>query len=206
MKIHWKPESFTELTKIWNEYWEYAEFEEESTDEIELKEYVQTMNSLYINGGIILKCFDIPYSVVLDYYFHELTQHFDKTTFFINFFLSESVKKSIPEYKLSGGLVYLPQFNLDISFNDKEGAFTIFKNLLINGGAYRSFNGSEELANTLVKNFCEKVFGVDFTNILIFSTHECWNDWFCDVAWDYSYIIINRNNFKLWVLGITDTD
>ncbi len=206
MKIQWKPESFTELTRVWNEYWQYAEFKERIINEIELEGYVQAVRSLYVNGGMILKCFDIPYSVGLDYYFHVLTKHFDKTTFFINLFLSESVKWSIPEYKLNEGLVYLPQFKLDASFNDRDCAFQTFKNVLINGGAYRSFNGSEEVANILANNFCEKVFEEDFDNILVFSTYECWNDWFYDVAWDYSWVIINRNSYKLWIIGITDTD
>jgi hypothetical protein len=80
-------------------------------------------------------------------------------------------------------------------------------NLLYHGGAYcRNMSQQPRLAKNLAADFCDALFGDRFGEVDIFRCNFPWNDWFYDVAWDYTYFGIDRRLMRVWLLCTTDTD
>ncbi len=79
--------------------------------------------------------------------------------------------------------------------------------LLIFGGAYsRGTDLIETELISVVKDFIDDFLPDGFKNYDYYVTSEAWNGWFCNVAWDYTYIMINRNRKELNLICITDMD
>jgi hypothetical protein len=77
---------------------------------------------------------------------------------------------------------------------------------LVYGGAYTRFSGNSRQAKDLASRFCDAVFGDRFEEILLFSSHEAWSDWFYGIAWDHTWIGFDKRECKVWILCVTDTD
>jgi len=79
--------------------------------------------------------------------------------------------------------------------------------LLVFGGAYSSGTSlkEEELIQS-VKGFIDDFLPDGYKNYDYFVTYEPWSKWFCNVAWDITHIIINRNRKELNLICITDSD
>lgn len=79
--------------------------------------------------------------------------------------------------------------------------------LLVLGGAYSSGTAlkNEELIQT-VKFFIDDFLPDGYRSYDYYVSHEPWNKWFCNVAWDYTFILLNRNRKELNLICITDSD
>jgi hypothetical protein len=42
--------------------------------------------------------------------------------------------------------------------------------------------------------------------MVILRSHSRWNAWFFDVAWDHTFVILDKKHQRLSLLLITDTD
>lgn len=79
--------------------------------------------------------------------------------------------------------------------------------LLVFGGAYSSGTAlkNEELIQT-VKSFIDDFLPDGYRNYDYYVSYESWNKWFCNVAWDYTFIVLNRNRKEMNLICITDSD
>ena len=79
--------------------------------------------------------------------------------------------------------------------------------VLVFGGAYSSGTKlkEEELIQT-VKSFIDDFLPGGYKNYDYFITYEPWNKWFCKVAWDATFLILNRNRKELNIICLTDSD
>jgi hypothetical protein len=74
------------------------------------------------------------------------------------------------------------------------------------GGAYlkTNFHGfeikkiGENAATELLKN--------NFDDTIVCSSNEPWCDFFFDVAWDFTWVVINKSNRNMHIIMATDTD
>lgn len=71
------------------------------------------------------------------------------------------------------------------------------------GGAYQKFSGTEDEAGLLSRHFVA-VIGHDHTQV--FKVLGAWTYWFYDVAWDTSFVILDAQRMRWWILCMTDTD
>lgn len=74
------------------------------------------------------------------------------------------------------------------------------------GGAYENYKGSTEDALRLARKFVRAAGGDDPGGALIFSTFAAWSPWFFDVAWDGTWLWLNRTTGVFTVFLKTDTD
>jgi hypothetical protein len=76
------------------------------------------------------------------------------------------------------------------------------------GGAYPSAsakgNGRTEKENSLA--FCEALFGLRFSEVDYYSTHNGWTPWFGNIGIDWTAILFDRRVRALSILAVTDTD
>ncbi len=76
------------------------------------------------------------------------------------------------------------------------------------GGAYSSASGKgdgrTEKENSLA--FCEALFGLRFSEVDYYSTHNGWTPWFGNIGIDWTAILFDRRVRALSILAVTDTD
>jgi hypothetical protein len=77
---------------------------------------------------------------------------------------------------------------------------------LVQGGAYKKFSGTAREAKDLGGRFCYALFGDRFTEIQIYKTYKAWSRWFHGVAWDVTWLALDKRFMKVWLLCVTDTD
>lgn len=77
---------------------------------------------------------------------------------------------------------------------------------LMQGGAYERFRGSVAEARELASVFRAGLFGDRYEEVQVFFTWKAWTPWFYDIAWDGSWLILDREGPHVTLLCVTDTD
>jgi len=76
------------------------------------------------------------------------------------------------------------------------------------GGAYssakRESDGRAEKESALA--FCDALFGLRFSEVDYYATHNAWTPWFGGIAWDWTAVLFDRRSRALSILAVTDTD
>jgi len=78
---------------------------------------------------------------------------------------------------------------------------------LFAGGAYAPesrITGND--AMQLAAQYCQAAFGRRYEEVSLFSSYEAWTPWFAGIAWDWTSVLFDRLDRKMWVLAVTDTD
>jgi hypothetical protein len=78
--------------------------------------------------------------------------------------------------------------------------------ILVQGGAYRSFQGPAAQAKRLADSAVADLTGRRYEDFRLDRTHEPWTHWFFDVAWDDTLVLTDFRNAEMVVLCVTDTD
>jgi hypothetical protein len=106
--------------------------------------------------------------------------------------------------ELVGGLDFRdePSFTLKSSLTlDGELALA-----LVEGGAYEKWRGPTRTAKQLGAEVCEALFGDRFGDVVSLQSGRAWSAWFRGVAWDHSWLIVDRGIRRLTLLCVTDED
>ena len=117
-------------------------------------------------------------------------------------FSSKFISNAIPKFKIDDGI----SNEYGFEFLNEETTKSALLNLLMNGGAYKKFEKNKKIAKQLTNNFLEAIIENRFDDFKIYLSFEPWNKWYCDVAWDYTYILIDKKKEQFWLFCITDTD
>ena len=62
------------------------------------------------------------------------------------------------------------------------------------------------MAKQLASNVCQCMFQDRYEDIIVFESHAPWTDWFYDVAWDVTWMVLDSKECKMWFICATDTD
>tara|TARA_Y100000588_G_C14100338_1_gene858531 strand:+ start:474 stop:1079 length:606 start_codon:yes stop_codon:yes gene_type:complete len=196
----------------------FVESFNKSVGEFELKEvnietqakleFQDELDRIYVNGGSLIKSYSYTHNDFIEYLFGRRSDILTDTTFFIKLFENKVVIQSLPEFELEQGLVFLPKFKaINI---ERSPQLTlqreILSSLIKRGGAYVNSSKTDSEIQTLATDFCEEIIKYSGDQCIMFESNDCWNNWFYDVAWDYSYIIINITKKSIWTVFVTDTD
>ena len=171
-------------------------FENEAIDEL-LKKF----RSLYSNGKIIFKCFEFSSHLIFEWY--SVRGNISGLLFLTNFFRLPQVKKELSELKIK-------EVDFSSKFFDESGNSIcldgVLAQSLIWGGAYNNFNGSYKSAKDLANRFCFALFENRYEDVDFSLSQKAWTEWFYDVAWDSTWLILDKRKHLLWCLFMTDTD
>ncbi|NYF09766.1 hypothetical protein HDC94_000922 [Leifsonia sp. AK011] len=192
--------SLTELIESWSELkWESREL-----DEPELDRYLDALASTHTNGGYLIgrwKAVQLPDAArwciamnQLSYY--ELFRTLFDSQAFREHMSRLEVPKDLP--RVPAGLVEQPLGSLTL-----DG---LWAGQLVSGGAYDKFEGSALEAKELASSAVESIFEGRFEEFRVDISYEAWTPWFCDIAWDSTYVLTDRRHAEITVLCVTDSD
>ena len=99
---------------------------------------------------------------------------------------------------------------VDDSFGFEWGSeFTLAGEIartLADGGAYIKHEAGPGDAYAIADRFRQWLFGERFGEVLVLKSFKPWSAWFCGVAWDGTWLIVDKGQSKVSVLAVTDTD
>ncbi|NYF79066.1 hypothetical protein [Granulicella arctica] len=61
-------------------------------------------------------------------------------------------------------------------------------------------------AMQLAGEYCEATFDKRYEEVSLFTSYAAWTPWFAGIAWDWTYVLFDRRERKLWILVVTDED
>jgi len=79
--------------------------------------------------------------------------------------------------------------------------------LLVRGGAYARFDGSQAEAKALGREFVDALFGDRYEDVACRRSTDQWSDWFVGIPhWDETLYLCDVRARRAWVLLLSDTD
>jgi hypothetical protein len=78
--------------------------------------------------------------------------------------------------------------------------------VLVRGGAYVRFDGTAAQAKALAVAAVDELLQDRFEDVLVWGTSDPWTPWFQGVAWDRTWLVVDRARGEVTVLCVTDTD
>ena len=74
------------------------------------------------------------------------------------------------------------------------------------GGPYQKPNWGGAKSKEIGEKAAFELIANDYEDSLVFVSHSAWCGFFFDVAWDYTWVVLNKKTRLLHVLMATDTD
>jgi hypothetical protein len=171
---------------------------EETLPEIEA--YLRALRVVFANGGAVFASFGVTGNREFDWF--ATRSRWAEMAFFSQAIAHPAVRRRIPEVSAGARLAASFEF-------ERKSPRTLngeFARALVTGGAYRQFEGPPQAAADLAARCCEALFGDRFLDIDVFRCGRAWSPWFFDVAWDVTWVIIDRRLQRVSFLFTTDTD
>jgi hypothetical protein len=78
--------------------------------------------------------------------------------------------------------------------------------VLAQGGAYEKHTAGPVDAKRLGDAAAIELVHDDYDQVVVFESHVGWSEFFCNVAWDYTWIVIDKPRRLIHALIATDTD
>ncbi|ETX07252.1 hypothetical protein [Candidatus Entotheonella palauensis] len=163
--------------------------------------YVQALEQIYLNGSVEFSTFAIPEHPTFDWYcsrnaFHDMN-------FFQKFWSAPSVKQTFP---------FEPKADIDLSADDVFVCIEIatlgeaLASALMYGGAYQLHAAGEMDANAKGEAAANELIGAHGDLVRVYACQMPWCDFFWDVLWDWTWVMINPAARRIHLLCTTDTD
>ncbi|EEM90903.1 MULTISPECIES: hypothetical protein [Bacillus cereus group] len=179
--------------------WKEGTFEKIATSDSAIEKLIHTFKEQNVNGGAVISCFKVHN----ENFFKEIPHSKDgHEHFFRRIFNSLDIMHNLEELKIHTSEKYKFQFQYRSAVMLDGGiAFQI-----IRGGAYKCFPDRMVMAKQLASDVCQCMFQDRYEDIIVFESHAPWTDWFYDVAWDVTWMVLDSKECKMWLICATDTD
>lgn len=196
--LDWQQErpSFEDSLRIWDS----TVFRNKSENiECTPTELLNEIRKIYVNGDAKFACFDVAEDPRIDWFVSR--NRLDEINFLDHLITSDALKGVVPELSPIQPLPsiewkWTTPYTLDGEFAD----------MLKRGGAYHEYEGSGQDAKQIGVKACEHLFGNRYDDLLLYSTHVRWSNWFYDVAWDTTWVGVDKCARTAWIICVTDTD
>jgi hypothetical protein len=189
-----KRPTFEESRRIWDA----SVFSLQIDGQGEPEEFLREIRKIYSNGGAEFARFTIAVDPRLDWFVSR--NRLDEIHFLEHFLKSGALSEALPVLQSTE---QEEPMNWEWSSSyvlDGEFAYTLKM-----GGAYEAFAGSGVEAKQLGAKACEILFGSRYDDLFVFKTYKSWSLWFHDIAWDATWIGVDKGTRTVWILCITDT-
>ncbi len=163
--------------------------------------YVQALEQIYVNGSVEFSTFAMPEHPTFDWYCSRNALH--EMGFFQNFWSAPSVKQTFPfrlrpDIDVSAADVFV---YIEVSALGEALAST-----LIAGGAYQTHAAGELDAKAKGEAAANELIGVSGDQMRVYTCQVPWCDFFWDVLWDLTWVIIDPETRRIHLLCTTDSD
>ncbi|OUA11510.1 hypothetical protein BK772_04220 [Bacillus thuringiensis serovar finitimus] len=179
--------------------WKEGTFEKIETSDSSVEQLIHTFKEQNVNGGAVISCFKVHN----ENFFKEIPYERDKyENFFRKIFNSLDIIQDLEELKIHTSEKYKFQFQYRSAVM-LDGSIA---SQIIRGGAYKDFPERMVIAKQLASHVCQCMFQDRYEDIIVFESHAPWTDWFYDVAWDNTWMVLDSREHKIWFICATDTD
>jgi hypothetical protein len=183
--------------------------------------------TVYVNGGALLGCFAVSTDVG-EWFAHGELAHYRRPLVQMGggvpaqhqrrldeFLTSDAVALAFPDLWVSNTTAPIePRGPIGQRISvDPEFQWTYpltvdgeLARLLLEGGAYVSFEGSPGEAKRLALTACDAMFEDRYGEVWVYKSFQPWSPWFQGIAWDYTYMFVDTGADRVWLLCLTDTD
>jgi hypothetical protein len=168
--------------------------------EAAIDEVLALLRKARVNGDAFMRCFTVSAHQTFDWFASR--NRLEEIDFFSHFLTNAAVVATLPEMVIDPGQLATTKFS-------RRSAFTLdgeIAELLVSGGAYEQFEGSPAQAKAIGSRFCHAIFGERYTEVESYHTADPWSNWFFGIAWDETYVLLDKGSRKVWLLCTTDTD
>ncbi len=179
--------------------WRDVEYRLEETVNTAFDRVVGAIKATHVNGGVLLRCFR-PTTTAFDHAFRNDLQ--GERHLLRAFLESESLTHLVPELDISKPIEPFPEFT-SYDCYEFEGAIT---SLLLSSGAYIDSKIEANNARMLAAAFVDEMLTETRDVAAVYRISGAWAGWFCDVAWDRSFAVLDPTARKWWLMCVTDTD
>lgn len=162
---------------------------------------LEELRKVHLNGGAEFARFQLSYHLVLEWFGSR--NLLNEINFFEQFVTLPPVMESLSALEIETPLTT----SLDLT--EDTSAFTLdgeLAEILVLGRAYEKFKGTAKQAKDLGAKFSDALFQGRYDEIQMYITQEPWTEWFADAAWDVTWLGVDKRNYQIWLLCITDTD
>jgi hypothetical protein len=163
--------------------------------------YVQALEQIYVNGSIEFSTFAMPMHAIFDWY---CSHHaFHDMAFFQNFWLAPSVKQAFP-FELKAAI--------DLSATDvfvgieASSLGESLASALTYGGAYQTYAAGPLDAKVKGDAAANELIGAHEEEVRVYTCNVAWCDFFWDVLWDWTWVIIDPAARCIHLICTTDSD
>lgn len=157
----------------------------------------------HINGGALLQGLAVERDDDVLHWFASRNR-FDEYGFFEALIGSDTIRAARPELRVPRPLP------ADLGFKQSwSGTLTLDGELagtLVLGGAYERFRGTPTQAKQVGAAFVDAIVGERHAEFRVYRSIQAWSPWFCAVAWDTTWLLIDQARREVILLCITDTD
>jgi len=172
--------------------WKEGTFEKIDTNNSSVEQLINTFKEQNLIGGAIISCFKVHNENFLKKYH---IRKMDMST-------SLDIINNLEELKIHTSDKYKFRFKeqLAVMLDGSIAAQILW------GGAYEGFKERPVIAKQLAVNVCQYMFQNRYEDIKVFESYRPWTDWFYDVAWDVTWMVLDSREQKMWFICATDTD
>jgi len=163
--------------------------------------FKKALESIYVNGEVFLSTWEaapaefdacLACHPIYSLSKHPLADLLNNTEF----------QDIAPLESASPKAAFLASWNSHDSFSIRAE----LASMLYSGGAYSSLSPDHQKAWKLAHDLIDDVSNQDYSGIFAFVCYQPWTDWFFDVAWDFSLVLVSVPNRRILLLFATDTD
>ena len=183
-----------------HDMWAVVDFERIDLPFPAVEQFLKEMRPLYANGKVEHAAFTLPEHPVFEWFASRNQYH--EMGFFEEFWKARGPKAALP-YALR-----------DLNFFDQKyfsfgSPFQLGGGLawmLSAGGPYNRFERGGVEAKRLGEEAATEILAGGYDDALAFQCGVAWSDFFLDVAWDHTFLVIDRKRRVIHALLATDTD
>lgn len=180
--------------------WAIIEFDRIGLPFPAVDQFLKEMRPLYANGKVEHAAFSLPVHPVFDWFASRNQYH--AMGFFEEFWKSRGPKAVFP-YALRD-LNFFDQKYFSFTSPFQLGGSLAW--MLSAGGPYHRFERGGAEAKRLGEEAATEMLAGSYDDALAFQCGVAWSDFFLDVAWDGTFLVIDPKRRVIHALLATDTD
>lgn len=165
-----------------------------------IDEVLARFRQTYCNGNALFAAFEIGAEPALDWHIGRNQLHLD--TILARLLVHPAIRAGLPDLIIDPS----PLPDIEFELHDSLEVDTLLARALYHGGAYWHATGSGMPEKALALRFCDALFELRFDEIAFYTSSTAWTDWFYDIAWDKTFVVLDKRHRRLFLLAVTDTD
>lgn len=165
--------------------------------------FLAVLATTHVNGGGLLARFQVRDDDQVSHWFCSRNR-FEEYGFFFHLLSSSAVHEAVPQLFPKGAPKKIPRLR-----EHWAGQYALDGELaaiLMNGGAYKRFEGPAAEAKALGMAIADELLGTRYDEFHCFTTDKAWSKWFGGAGSDVTWALIDLRAKQVTLICVTDED